>query len=93
MNEVATLTIRQEKANHVSFYSLFNLRNLCELGLAFLPEPMAVEAIRNRQIIQIQLREEIPERQICMVYDRQRPIGTAAQTLRRIITGEATLPV
>ena len=66
---------------------------MCELGLAFLPEPMAVGAIRNRQIIQIQLREEIPERQICMVYDRQRPIGTAAQTLRRIITGEATLPV
>ena len=66
---------------------------MCELGLAFLPESMAGEAIRKRQIIRINLQEEIPERQICMVYDRQRPIGRSSQKLRRIIAGEETLPV
>lgn len=63
---------------------------LCELGLAFLPESMAAEAIRKHQIVQIKLREEIPERQICMVYDRQRPISAAAQKLKSIITGDET---
>lgn len=61
---------------------------MCELGLGFLPESMAQEAIRKHQIVQIKLQEEIPERQICMVYDRQRPISAAAQKLRMIITGE-----
>lgn len=64
---------------------------MCELGLAFLPEPMAAEAIRKHQIVQIQLHETIPERQICMVYDRQRPISAAAQKLKLIITGDETL--
>lgn len=61
---------------------------MCELGLGFLPESMAQEAIRKHQIVQIKLQEEIPERQICMVYDRQRPISAAAQKLRMVITGE-----
>lgn len=64
----------------------------CELGLAFLPESMAAEALRTRQIVRIDLQEEIPERQICMVYDRQRPVGAAARKLRRIIAGEESLP-
>lgn len=57
----------------------------CELGLAFLPEPMALDALRRREIVQIQLREKIPERQICMVYDRQHPVSVAAQKLKNSI--------
>ena len=53
-----------------------------ELGLAFLPEPMAKEALQQREIVQIHLRETIPERQICMVYDRKRPLSAAAQNLK-----------
>ena len=44
------------------------------IRLAFLPEPMAKEALQQREIFQIHLRETIPERQICMVYDRKRPL-------------------
>lgn len=63
----------------------------CDLGLAFIPESMAREAIRKRQIVQIQLREEIPPRQICMVYDRQRPMSAAAQKLKTTLLSERSL--
>ena len=56
-----------------------------DLGLAFLPEPMAEEALRQGRIVQIKLRESIPERQICMVYDRQHPLSAAAQRLKKEI--------
>lgn len=56
-----------------------------DLGLAFLPEPMAQEALRQQRIVQIKLREKIPERQICMVYDRQHPLSVAAQRLKKDI--------
>ena len=57
----------------------------CELGLAFLPEPMAKEAIRKRKIVQIQLRESIPERNVCMVYDSRHPLNVAARELKSLI--------
>lgn len=53
-----------------------------DLGLAFLPESMAQEALRQHKIVQIKLREPIPERKICMVYDRQHPLSAAAQRLK-----------
>lgn len=56
-----------------------------DLGLAFLPESMAQEELRQRRIVQIRLREQIPERQICMVYDRQHPLSAAAQRLKNDI--------
>lgn len=56
-----------------------------DLGLAFLPESMAQEALRQHRIVQIRLREKIPERQICMVYDRQHPLSAAAQRLKNDI--------
>lgn len=62
----------------------------CDLGLAFIPETMAREAIQKRQIVQIHLREEIPPRQICMVYDRQRPMSAAARKLKDTLLKERT---
>lgn len=59
-----------------------------ELGLAFLPESMARDALQRGEIVQIPLREKIPERQICMVYDRQRPISAAAQSLKNSILNQ-----
>ena len=56
-----------------------------ELGLAFLPETMSKEAISQNQIIRINLKEEIPQRHICMVYDKQHPISAAAKTLKNLI--------
>lgn len=52
-----------------------------DLGLAFLPESMAREAFLQGRIVRIRLGENIPERQICMVYDRQHPLSAAAQRL------------
>lgn len=57
----------------------------CELGLAFLPEIMAREALQKHEIVQIQLREKIPQRQICIVYDRQHPLSAAAQKFKTSI--------
>lgn len=41
-----------------------------ELGLAFMPKPMAEAAIANREIVEIALEEEIPQRNIVwyMIY-------------------------
>ncbi|MBS6681221.1 MAG: LysR family transcriptional regulator [Roseburia sp.] len=57
----------------------------CELGLAFLPEAMARDSIQKREIVQISLKENIPERNICMVYDCQHPLNTAARQFRKMI--------
>lgn len=56
-----------------------------DLGLAFLPEPMAQEALRQQKIVQIKLHEKIPKRQICMIYDRHHPLSAAAQQLKKDI--------
>jgi len=57
----------------------------CELGLAFLPEPMAIEAIRQHEVIPISLKETIPERNVCMVYDSRHPLNMAAKELKFFI--------
>lgn len=56
-----------------------------ELGLAFLPKKMAEEAIRKQEILAVPLEECIPEREVCMVYDSRRPVGIAAQKLRKLL--------
>lgn len=56
-----------------------------ELGLAFLPEPMVKQSIAQHEIVPIPLREEIPEREICMVYDSKRPMNVAARRLKKIL--------
>jgi DNA-binding transcriptional LysR family regulator len=58
-----------------------------ELGLAFIPEPMAREALAKREIVAIPLRDPIPKRQVCMVYDPQHPMSTAARNLQQTILG------
>ena len=53
-----------------------------ELGLAFVPEPMTRNALKSREIVQLTLREEIPARSVCLVYDRHRLLNTAARAFR-----------
>ena len=57
----------------------------CKLGLAFLPQPMAAPSLLKKEIVQIPLKDEIPERQICLVYDSQHPMGAAARELKNTI--------
>ena len=60
----------------------------CELGLAFIPEPMAEDALKNNEIVKISLRQDIPERNICMVCDSHHPLSSAAQQLKKTIINE-----
>lgn len=57
----------------------------CELGLAFMPEPMARKALDSHEIVQISLEEEIPQRNICLVYDSHHPVSAAARELKKVI--------
>ncbi len=60
-----------------------------ELGLAFMPEPMARDSLQRREIVQIPLREPVPPRAICLVYDKHRPLNTAAREFRRMLAESA----
>ena len=53
----------------------------CELGLAFLPQPMAAPSLLKKEIVQIPLKDEIPERQITIVEDSGKPQSIAVQKL------------
>lgn len=55
------------------------------LGLGFLPREFAEEAIALGQIVEIPLKEEIPERSVCLVYDPKRAFGAAARKLKEIL--------
>ena len=57
-----------------------------ELGLAFVPEPMAREPLQRGEIVQLHLQEIIPSRSICLVYDHHRPLNTAARKFQQMIT-------
>lgn len=59
-----------------------------ELGLGFVPELMAQEALSKREIVKISLKETIPERNVCMVYDYQHPLNSAAKELKKMIMEE-----
>ena len=59
-----------------------------ELGLAFLPESMAEDAIRKQEIVPIRLLEQLPKRFVSMVYDSGRPMSAAAQKLKKLLVEE-----
>ena len=60
-----------------------------ELGLAFVPEPMARGNLTRGRIVQLDLREDIPPRSVCLVYDRHRPLNTAAREFQRELLNTA----
>ena len=57
-----------------------------ELGLAFVPEPMAKDPLERGEIVQLHLQEIIPSRSICLVYDHHRPLNTAARKFQQLLT-------
>lgn len=57
-----------------------------ELGLAFVPEPMAKERLACGELVELHLQEIIPSRSICLVYDHHRPLNTAARKFQQILT-------
>ena len=60
-----------------------------ELGLAFVPEPMARGNLHRGRIVQLHLQEAIPPRSVCLVYDRHRPLNTAAREFQLQLLGSA----
>ena len=57
-----------------------------ELGLAFVPEPMAKERLARGELVELHLQEIIPSRSICLVYDHHRPLNTAARKFQQLLT-------
>lgn len=55
------------------------------LGLAFIPRVMAKEAIDKGEVVEIPLKEQIPPRNICMIYDRKQPLKDASRELKKRI--------
>lgn len=60
-----------------------------DMGLGFIPRWFAAGALERGEIFPIELEEEIPSRSICLVWDRSRPLSTAARELMRRIRAEA----
>jgi len=59
-----------------------------DLGLAFLPEPFAHEALERCEICRIPLAEPIPQRQVCLIRDTRRPLSVAARAFEKLLYGE-----
>lgn len=55
------------------------------LGIGFLPERMAQEALARGDIYQITLREKIPLRYVTLVCDSRRPLSIAAKEFERLL--------
>ena len=58
------------------------------LGIGFLPYELAAQALEEGRVVEIPLKESIPERLICMLYDTNRESGTAAKRFRDMVMKE-----
>ena len=56
-----------------------------DLGIGFLPESFAQAALREGEIYKISLKEEIPERAICVIHNTGRSLSVAAKELERVL--------
>ena len=60
-----------------------------DLGLGFVPEKFAGEALEAGRVVQLKLKETIPERRICLVQDTRSSLSAAARKLQQMLCGEA----
>lgn len=56
-----------------------------DLGLAFLPESFALEALERGELFRIPLTIQIPERHVCLVKDTSRTLSIAAKEFEKIL--------
>lgn len=59
-----------------------------DLGIGYMPEIFARDAIEKGVVNQLSLAEEIPSRQICFVENEQYPLSIAANELKSLLMGE-----
>ncbi|MFR5600978.1 MAG: LysR family transcriptional regulator [Lachnospiraceae bacterium] len=57
------------------------------LGIGFLPRELAEPSLRKKEIFEIHLNETLPEREVCLIYDKKRGFGVAARKLREMLEG------
>lgn len=57
-----------------------------DLGIGFIPEVFAKEALLKQEVYQIPLAEEIPNREICFVENENHPLSIAAKELKKLMT-------
>jgi DNA-binding transcriptional LysR family regulator len=55
------------------------------LGIGFVPEEFAGPFLEAKDILEIKLHEQIPERKICIVSDSNRPLSTVAEELQSML--------
>lgn len=60
-----------------------------DLGLGFLPERLARDAVERGTVFRVGLAEPIEPRRICLVKDKSRPLSLAAQELERLLRAAA----
>lgn len=60
-----------------------------DLGMGFLPEGLAREALDKKEIFQLKLDCEIPQRSICLIKDAGRSMSIAAKALEKILHEDA----
>lgn len=55
------------------------------LGIGYIPENIALNALNNEEVFKINVLEKIPGRDICLLYDSHQPQNQAAREFRRFL--------
>lgn len=63
-----------------------------DLGVGYMPEIFARDAIEKGAVNQLSLAEEIPSRQICFVENEQYPLSVAANELKSLLMQSCICP-
>ncbi|MBR0085006.1 MAG: LysR family transcriptional regulator [Lachnospiraceae bacterium] len=58
---------------------------LYDIGLGFVPESFADEALNAKKLFKVNVKEELPERAIDLVSSKSRPLSAAARALKGLI--------
>lgn len=56
-----------------------------DLGIGFVPEAFAEEALRKKQVYKLDIIEEIPKRSICLIYKSEKPLSIAVEAFMKCI--------
>ena len=59
-----------------------------DLGIGFLPEQIAMDALLKKEAYQIRLDCELPSRSICLVKNPSQPASIAARELEKMLRQE-----
>ena len=56
-----------------------------DVGIGFVPEEFARDALKRGEVFELPLKEKIPQREICLVKDKKRPLSLAVNALEEMI--------